>query len=198
MLLYGAGGHAKAILSCLLVDGEQVPAIFDDAPDRPEISGVTIHGKYSPSLFDTESLVIAIGDNKTRRLVSEKVSHTFGVVQHSSALIDPDVIINKGAVMLHGSIIQTGSVIGHHVIINTRVSVNHDCLVADFVHLAPGVIVCGNVNVGENTFIGAGSVVCPNITIGINCFIAAGTVITQHIPDGSIVRGNPGRIIRTI
>ena len=198
MLLYGAGGHGKVVLSCILAGNNPVHAIFDDHPDKAELMGIPVYGRYNPDLFKTESILIAVGDNKLRRLISQKVRHTFGIVRHPSAFTDPDVLIHTGSILLHGSIIQTGSVIGQHVIVNTHVSVNHDCVIGDFVHLAPGVVLCGNVHVGENTFVGAGSVITPNLTIGSNCFIAAGSVITNHIPDNSTVRGNPGRIIRTI
>jgi len=198
MLLYGAGGHGKVVLSCILASNDPVHAIFDDHHDKAELMGIPVYERYNPDLFKTESILISVGDNKLRRLISQKVRHTFGIVRHPSAFTDPDVRIPAGSVLLHGSIVQTGSVIGQHVIVNTHVSVNHDCVIGDFVHLAPGVVLCGNVHVGANTFVGAGTIITPNLTIGSNCFIAAGSVITNHIPDNSTVRGNPGRIIRTV
>ena len=44
-----------------------------------------------------------------------------------------------------GVVIQSGSVIGDNVIVNTNASVDHDCRIGQHVHLAPGVVVCGNV-----------------------------------------------------
>jgi hypothetical protein len=34
------------------------------------------------------------------------------------------------------------------------------------------------------------------ITVGNNVTISAGTVLTKSVPDGSLVAGNPGRIIQ--
>jgi acetyltransferase-like isoleucine patch superfamily enzyme len=96
---------------------------------------------------------------------------------------------------LHHAVIQADAVLGRHVIINTAATVDHNCVIDDFVHIAPGVILAGNVRVGENTLIGAGSIVAPGLTIGKNCFVAAGSVVTINIPDGATVRGNPARII---
>ena len=192
MLIYGAGGHAKVIISCVNASGDSVQAIFDDDLSKKEISK-----SYDPILFGDKSIIIAIGNNNIRRTIAQKISHHFGNVIHPTAIIDKSVLIEEGTVILHESILQAGTVIAKHVIINTRVSIDHDCHIADFVHIAPGVILCGNVHVGENTFIGAGSIVVPNVTIGNNCFIAAGSVITRSIPDNSIARGNPGRIIKT-
>lgn len=49
--------------------------------------------------------------------------------------------------------------------------------------------------IGENSFIGACSFILPGTVIGSNCIIGAGTVVRGIIPDGSIVIGNPGKII---
>ena len=192
MLIYGAGGHAKVIISCINASGDSVQAIFDDDLSKKEISK-----SYDPILFGDKSIIIAIGNNNIRRTIAQKISHHFGNVIHPTTIIDKSVLIEEGTVILHESILQAGTVIAKHVIINTRVAIDHDCSIADFVHIGPGVILCGNVHIGENTFIGAGSIVVPNVTIGNNCFIAAGSVITRSIPDNSIARGNPGRIIKT-
>lgn len=197
MLIYGAGGHAKVIISCVTASGDSIQAVFDDDVSKKEISKIVISGSYDPILFSDKPIIIAIGDHNIRRKIAQKISHHFGNVIHPTAIIDKSVFIDKGTVVMHGSILQADTVIGKHVIINTHVTIDHDCHIADFVHLAPGVILCGDVHVGENTFIGAGSIVVPNITIGNNCFTAAGSVITQSIPNNSIVRGNPARIIKT-
>ena len=57
-------------------------------------------------------------------------------------------------------------------------------------------MLCGGVNVGHSTFIGASSVVNPNVTIGDNVLIGSGTVVIKDVPDNVVVVGNPGKIIR--
>ena len=198
MILYGAVGYAKVIISIIIANGGNVAAVFDDDPSKIEICQIPVLGKYSQGIHSDKSIVIAIGDNTLRSRIAQKIRHNFANVIHETAIMDKSVQIGEGAVVMHASILQAGTTVGRHVIINTRVSVDHDCSIADFVHLAPGVVLCGDVCVGENTLIGAGSMVVPNITIGNNCHIAAGSVITQNIPDGAIVRGNPGRIIKTL
>jgi sugar O-acyltransferase (sialic acid O-acetyltransferase NeuD family) len=198
MLLYGAGGHAKVIISCIRANGSDVPAIFDDNPLKTELTGIRIFGKYDPGFCPDQPIIIAVGDNLLRSRISKITRHLFGTALDPSALIDKSVLIGDGTVVMHQAVLQADVQIGEHVIVNTGVIMEHDCRLADFVHLAPGVVLCGNVSVGRNTLIGAGSIVVPNTTIGSNCLVAAGTVITRNIPDGSVVRGNPGRIIRKI
>ena len=197
MLLYGAGGHAKVVISCLTASGIPVAGIFDDDPSNNCISNISVISGYSKTFLETEAIIVAVGDNKLRKAIVDKVNHKFGLAIHPSTIIDTSVMVSEGTVIMHGSIIQADVILGKHVIINTRASIDHDCQIGDFVHLAPGATLCGNVKIGENTFIGAGTVVVPNISIGSNCFIAAGSVVTENIPDRTTARGNPARIIRT-
>lgn len=44
--------------------------------------------------------------------------------------------------------------------------------------------------------IGGGSLLCPGVTIGENAVIGAGSVVTKDVADGTIVAGNPARVIR--
>ena len=196
MLLFGAGGHAKVLLSCLHYARVEVFGIFDDRQVDKSLHNVPCILNYDFGAFPDEPLLIAIGDNVTRRKISSRILHRFGKLYHPSAIIDESVNIMGGTVILHRCVIQADTIIGYHVIINTGTVIEHDCVIGDFVHVAPGVVVCGSVNIGEMTLIGAGSVLAPNLTIGKNCLIAAGSVITTNIPDGAVVRGNPGRVIR--
>jgi sugar O-acyltransferase (sialic acid O-acetyltransferase NeuD family) len=195
MLLYGAGGHAKVIISALLDHEIPVKAVFDDDPGRKPINGIAICNGYNSTVFPGEMLIISIGNNSIRKHISEIIQHSFGSITHPSASVDRSVEAGEGTCILHHAVVQADSLLGRHVIINTAATVDHDCIIQDFVHLAPGVILAGNVRVGENTLIGAGSIVAPGLTIGKNCFVAAGSVVTINIPDGATVRGNPARII---
>jgi acetyltransferase-like isoleucine patch superfamily enzyme len=51
--------------------------------------------------------------------------------------------------------------------------------------------------IGSNCFIGGNAIILPGITIGDNCVVAAGSVVTRDVPDGSIIGGNPARILRS-
>lgn len=51
------------------------------------------------------------------------------------------------------------------------------------------------IEIGDNTFIGARVSILPGSKIGSNCIIGACSVVKGTIPDGSIVIGNPAKII---
>jgi len=54
--------------------------------------------------------------------------------------------------------------------------------------------------IGENTLIGMGATVLNGARIGKNCLIGAGALITEgkEIPDGSLVMGMPGKVVREL
>ena len=53
----------------------------------------------------------------------------------------------------------------------------------------------GNIELMDNTFIGAKSIIMYNVKIGPNAIVAAGSVVTKDVPEGVVVAGNPARII---
>jgi acetyltransferase EpsM len=98
--------------------------------------------------------------------------------------------------VFHNSVIQAGAAIGSHCIINTSASIDHDCVLADFVHVSPNATISGNVTVGEGTHIGAGATIIQGVTIGKWCTIGAGAVVIRDVPDNATVVGVPGKIIK--
>lgn len=198
--LYGAGGHSQVIKDVAESIGYDIVEIFDDYPHN------TTHWNpkmVKPGLLERsdfqykgDPFIIAIGDNRTRALLSKKIKSAFETVVHPSAIVSKSSTIGAGTVVYAGAIIQPNTTIGQHVIINTSASVDHDNCIADFVHIAPKAALTGHVEVGEGSFIGAGSVVIPKVKIGKWCTIGAGTVVIKDVPDYAVVVGNPGRIIK--
>ena len=52
--------------------------------------------------------------------------------------------------------------------------------------------------IGENSLIGIGAIILNRAVIGKNCLIGAGALVPEgkHIPDGSLVLGVPGKVVR--
>jgi acetyltransferase-like isoleucine patch superfamily enzyme len=51
--------------------------------------------------------------------------------------------------------------------------------------------------IGKNCFIGAHAIILPGITVGDECIVGAGAIVTKNVPPGSVVVGNPARIVRS-
>jgi sugar O-acyltransferase (sialic acid O-acetyltransferase NeuD family) len=195
VFLQGGGDHARVVVDCLHDQGIEVIGIFDPKYSG-DLFGVPQLGQYVPEYKPDVLSVIAIGDNAIRKKVAESSRHGFINVVHPTAVISSKAEIGNGNMVLHRAILQAKVKLGSHVIVNTAAQIDHDCIIDDFVHLAPGCILCGTVTVGEGSFIGAGAVIIPGKKVGKWAVIGAGTVVRTDVPDYAVVVGNPGKIIR--
>lgn len=59
----------------------------------------------------------------------------------------------------------------------------------------PDMDVFGEIHVGDNTYIGINCTILMGARIGANCVIGSGSVVRGTIPDGSVVYGNPARVV---
>ena len=195
MFLYGAGGHAKVIMDILKAEGKLVEALIDDNEGVDELMGVKVLHNVNCGI---SPLIVSIGNNRIRRSIAEKVDAVFGMAVHPSAIVSGSAKVDVGTVVMQGVIIQACVQIGSHCIINTGASIDHECVIDDFVHISPRVTLCGNVHVGEGTWIGAGTVVIPGVKIGKWTVIGAGSVVDKDIPFGVLALGNRCEIVKTL
>ncbi|MEZ3134905.1 DapH/DapD/GlmU-related protein [Stutzerimonas kunmingensis] len=108
----------------------------------------------------------------------------------------------KGRVTIYGSSYAMFSSEPYLVTLGDNVYISigacficHDGSTLPFRKDIPDLELAGEVRVGDNVFIGAGALILPNVTIGNNCVVGANSVVTRSVPDGSIVAGNPARVV---
>jgi sugar O-acyltransferase (sialic acid O-acetyltransferase NeuD family) len=194
IVVIGAGGHAKVVISTLRTNDCSIGAVFDDDSSLwgTELLGVPVRGPIAMAdQSEFELGIIAIGNNAVRKRIAHRLNLRWLTVVHSAAWVDPDAKLGTGTVVFAGAVIQPGGVVGEHVIVNTSASVDHDCVVKDFCHIAPGVHLGGNVQVDEGAFLGVGSDVIPGRKVGAWTMVGAGAVVVRDLPERVVAYGVP-------
>ena len=181
--IYGASGHGLVIADIARNNGYDEIVFLDDASEF----------KFSLEL-EKADIIIAIGNNKTRQKISQKVEVAgFEIVNliHKSAVVSESAVIEKGVVVMPNAVINAKACIKEGAIINSGAVIEHECVIGKFAHISPNAALAGNVSVGEFTHVGIGSSVIQGISIGKNCIIGAGSVVVRDIKDGIKAYGVP-------
>lgn len=209
IVIIGAGGHAKVVADIILKRKEilkeelNIIGFLDDNYrnlNYKEIFNIPILGNTELiKEFKNKNYeyVIAVGNNLVRKKIAEKYSGlNYYTVIHPTAVIGNTVKINVGTVVMANVVVNSYSQIGKHCILNTSCIVEHDNKIENYVHISPNTVLCGEVTIKENSWIGAGSSIKQTITIGENVIVGAGTVVIRDIEDNCTAVGNPARIIK--
>jgi sugar O-acyltransferase (sialic acid O-acetyltransferase NeuD family) len=206
VLICGAGGHGQVVADILLRmkdTGSDVTPIGYLDEDR----GVTGQMRLGLPILGTavdlssiahDALILAIGDNKTRQRLFERLKNAgerFATARHPSAVIAPDVQLGPGSVICAGVIANPASTIGANVILNTACTIDHHNHIGDHAHIGPGVHLGGEVRVGEGVLIGIGATVMPRRRIGHWTVVGAGALVHTDLPDNVVAVGVPAQVI---
>ena len=135
--------------------------------------------------------IIGIGDVFLRKEINDKYKLNYITLIHPSSYISNNVKIGKGTLVCAGAIIQTHSNIGDHCIINTKSSVDHHCLLGNFINISPGCTLCSSIKIDNLVFIGASTTIIPEINIGENSIIGAGSLVLKNIKKNRKCYGSP-------
>lgn len=200
--IFGSGGFGRELLlpAQQMLAARNGPAAWElvFVSDNPggEVLGIAEHG---PDILDEDDeLIIAVGDSRTRKAISERRLAPSGVLKAPTAVIGPDVHYGEGAVFCDFTIVTASATIGRHFQCNIYSYVAHDCIIGDYVTFAPKVSCNGNVHIGDGAYIGTGAVLKQGtpgepLIIGEGAVVGMGAVVTRSVPAGAVVVGNPAK-----
>jgi UDP-perosamine 4-acetyltransferase len=206
ILLIGAGGHAKSLLSLVKLLKLELIAVCDPALESGECwNGIPV--VEEDGLFDYVKKqdiglingigYLGIGSKRSEIFNKYKQSgYSFPILIHPHAFVATESMLGRGAQIMAGAVIQPSCIIGDNTIINTGSSVDHDCSVGKNVHIAPGSTICGDVIIGDDCFLGAGCIVSNGITVPPRSIIGAGAVVMQNYEMACTLAGIPAKPIK--
>jgi sugar O-acyltransferase (sialic acid O-acetyltransferase NeuD family) len=190
IIIVGYSGHAFVALDILQQIGTTIAGYCDTEEKTFNPYSLPYLGNEREVLaagsIDVGStcFFIGIGHNATREkvynlLVSQQATTVNAI--HPGAIVSGSSVVGIGVLIAANATINPLCNIGNGVICNTACVIDHECVVHDFAHICPGTVLCGNVTIGRNSFIGANSVVRQGITICDNVIIGAGSTVVKDI-----------------
>jgi sugar O-acyltransferase (sialic acid O-acetyltransferase NeuD family) len=206
IVIIGAGGHAKVLLSLIRALKMPVKGVCD-----PELRAMTgemwrgvpilggdevLQGINPADVLLVNGVGQLAGSSRRRALYELLVAQgfTFPSLVHPTAWVDESACLEEGVQVMAGAIIQADARIGRNTIINTGAAVDHDCIIGRHTHVAPSAVLCGGVVTGEASFIAAGATVIQGIMIGESAIVGAGVTVVKDVPAGQVVLGAAVRI----
>lgn len=209
LVIWGAKGHAKVLREFMPAQNYEIVALVDNDPSvvAPFPAPRMLIGRDGLAAFlsgrtDAVAGIVAIGGFRGRdRIEIQALMAAFNmrvvVAIHPTAFVAADAVVGTGSQVLANAAVAAEAKIGAACILNTSCSVDHECILGDGVHIAPGAVLAGNVEVGDRSFVGPGAVVISGTKIGADSIIGAGSVVVRDIPANVVAFGNPARIIRS-
>ena len=194
LIIIGASGHGKVVADIALLNGYRDIVFLDDIKTG-KCAGLPIIGKCNEA--PEGDVFVAIGDEAIRKYWMDYYKdRKLPILSHPNATISKRATIGKGSVIMAGAVINPDSIIGNGCIINTCSSIDHECHLNDYVHVAVGAHLCGDICIGEGTWIGAGATIVNNINICSNCIIGAGAVVIKDITEAGTYVGIPVKKVK--
>jgi sugar O-acyltransferase (sialic acid O-acetyltransferase NeuD family) len=206
IIVYGASGHAKAVIDTVEKMGlYRIAGLLDDnKPSGTNIYGYEVLGDRGWLAANLDSIsggIVAIGDSWLRSRVAAKISDihpsfAFITAIHPAASIARGAQIGAGSVIMAGSVVNSDTTIGEHCVLYSQATVDHDSSLGSFVTLAPKAGTGGGVSIGDYSVISIGANIIHGKTIGEHTVIGAGSTVLTDIPSYQVAYGTPAKVIR--
>ncbi|EAI9960572.1 acetyltransferase [Campylobacter coli] len=162
IIIIGAGGHARACVDVIDLEGKFEVAGFVDNDTQ---------NMYYPLLGNDDDLkilfkeykyaLIGIGQIKTslpRIQIYDKLKTIgFGLptIVSPLAYVSKRSFIDEASIIMHHTLVNTNVKIGKGCIINSKALVEHDCIIEDFCHISTASVVNGGCLIKQRSFLGS-------------------------------------------
>ncbi len=192
MVFIGSGGHA-----------DEVKAIFGLKKIKCFVEKEYIKtDEYAIEEFDSSKMkaIVVVGDSKLRKkLVSRLPLDTtfFNLIHETAQIYGSNIIIGEGSYIGPNCVLTENIKIGKHALLNRNVQISHNTIIGDYFSAMPSVCLGGDLEIGDNVYMGLGATCKDKLKLWSNIIIGAGANVVKNsiTMDNCIYAENPARII---
>lgn len=150
---------------------------------------------------------IGIGDSNIRQRVAQRFAGCLRFVNliHPSATFghaQRQIIEARHGVIVCAGVRFTNNIrVGDFTIFNLNATISHDVVIDDFVYVAPGAHIAGNIHIGMRCWIGTGAAINQGtgdsrLHIGADTVIGSGAVVVKTCEPNAVYVGIPAKRIK--
>lgn len=205
--IVGAGGFAREILTLINDINKQSPQFdvvgFVDRNKNQMIHGLPVIGSDEEVNETKEplALVIAVGEPHLKEKIYKKYTNSlisFPSLIHPSVIIGDknSVSIGQGCLICAGSILTTDIRLHDFITLNLMCTVGHDTVIKSFSSFMPSVNISGEVIIEKGVYVGTGAKIINQVNIGDNTIVGAGAVVAKSLPSHCTAVGVPAKPIK--
>jgi sugar O-acyltransferase (sialic acid O-acetyltransferase NeuD family) len=206
--IFGASGFAREVADIALELGHDVLYIARDEAERDHWTfpgEIVTEADVAPR--DDLVFAIGIGENAVRERIATRHRDRlpFATLIHPSATFGRGqraaIEARTGVIVCAGVRFTNSIAVGDFSIFNLNATIGHDVVIQDFVNLAPGAHISGNVHLGTRVMIGTGAAINQGtpetkLTIGAGTAIGSGAVVVKDCDPDAVYVGIPARRIK--
>jgi sugar O-acyltransferase (sialic acid O-acetyltransferase NeuD family) len=203
-VIYGGGGHAKALIDLLrALNVYRIAGVLDDNLSAganlmgvPVLGGSeALDGLYAQGVRLAVNAVGGISSLAIRIKVFDRLAaagFACPALVHPRAFVEPSARLAAGVQVFPHAYIGSEAQVGYGCIINSGAIVSHDCSLGEYSNLSPGAILAGEVQVGAGVLVGMGATINLRVRVGAGARIGNSAVVKEDVPEKGIVRAGTG------
>ena len=124
----------------------------------------------SSSIIGTQGVAWVWDEEQKTKLVQPQLG---GVEIGDNCFLGANTIIVRGS-------LNENTYIGHNSLFAPGCRIGHGSIIGNFAHLANSVCTGGNINIGNNCFLGSGSILRPKVKLHQNTIVGAGALVVKN------------------
>lgn len=212
ILLFPFNGNAREAISIINDSNTfrqewEIIGFIDDDPHKINLQfgPFKVIGNRERIKYYPDSLVLAVPGRPENYLQRDAIIKSLGLQQkrfatiiHPSVSVGSECTIGSNCLLMQNVVLTAGVTLGNDIIILPNTVIAHETSIGDYTLIGSNVTLSGSVKVEKQCYIGSGAKCLQEITIGEKSLVGLGSVVIKDVPAGSVVAGNPAKIIRKI